>query len=899
MPDTDPAAPNLDGLVAQLVEGLTDPSKLKRLERTIANAIATGNVNADSAIFLAQRELVQDAAWVMEKAENVVGLFVKPLAILMVTHLLGIEATDELLTKGLTGGEGGSVGRAITDVFWAGLQPKNQNIEPSDENALRFMAMVSQLTVNNWYEGLIAEETIEAIPALAGAKAFTELANDLIDHLGINRLMRVALRPIVHSTIATPLEWKTNKTFRTTLLGTGEALRQFTRGRWSREQLFEELARAGYSDDRIEALIAAGVKTISLDDALVLLRAGKWTQNEVVELLKWQGYEEDSARVIVATAAEKRLQSIRDDSLGAIRSSYVKREISDFEFSKFLEAVIYDPAERAAYEVAAQTSRELNISTLSHGEVKDAVEAGIIAFKDYRSWLDRAGYIPDDQLTLELLLRKKLDAKTDIEKHRADVAAERAADKAAKQAIADDKRAQVEAERALHRRGSLADLNRAVVRGLIPIARFTEVLNAQYDPDTVAILVGLVEGDRQTYLAQQELAAQAKQRAARRTIDVGAIEQAVMEEVLSVDDYRARLASLGFEQADINILGDTLAAKLADRQLAQKNRAAADLAAANRSIDLGRFEQLVRKGVRTLQQYDALLDSMNFDDAARAGMVELLQLKIADDNAAADIRRQHAAAGAGGDLTLDQFRRAVLLGLKKPEEFQTFLTTQKLTADAQALLMAELRDDLAQADAARARRAATDGAVGSRALPLATVRRAVQLGVITPDAYELRLIEAGYSSDDVAIEMEMLLTEIASVQAARARRDELNAQADDKGLSLSQVERAVKANVSTLDDYRARAAGLGYSVNDVFTLTNTLQQELDVQADAQARHDVIAAETKTKTLSLGQLDQSVMAGLLTLDDYAANVTKMGYGDDDAELLVSLLSTKLAAKQPAA
>jgi hypothetical protein len=82
--------------------------------------------------------------------------------------------------------------------------------------------------------------------------------------------------------------------------------------------------------------------------------------------------------------------------------------------------------------------------------------------------------------------------------------ASRAAEKKARDAATAAKRAEVEAARALARRGSEADLERAVVRGLIPMARLEEVYAAHYDPDTVAILVAGIEQDRVDYRSSKE-----------------------------------------------------------------------------------------------------------------------------------------------------------------------------------------------------------------------------------------------------------------------------------------------------------------------------------------------------------------------------------------------------------
>jgi hypothetical protein len=127
----------------------------------------------------------------------------------------------------------------------------------------------------------------------------------------------------------------------------------------------------------------------------------------------------------------------------------------------------------------------------------------------------------------------------------------------------------------------------------------------------------------------------------------------------------------------------TAVARQADLDRARAKRREADEAAAHRSIDLGRFEQLVRHGVRTLAQYDALLASLGFDEAARAGMRELLSLKVADDATARRLRAEAATKPAAPGLTLEQVRRAVLLGVQTVDQFESYLLARRYTVDAQ------------------------------------------------------------------------------------------------------------------------------------------------------------------------------------------------------------------------
>src|SRR6185503_19560474 len=715
---------------------------------------------------------------------------------------------------------------ALLGVFGGGQEA----LTPSTAPAQKFMGTMLSFAMEGWLEGWIFEMLSSVVPGIDDIETFAELDDILAEVMGFGRLSRRVLSPLVDATIVTPMEWHVNKTYRPRLLTPGDVTRQVRAGLWSKERGDEELARQGWSDDRIAAFYNSDRKYLSVDDVLFLVREGGWSLADATAYLREQGHDAGTAEWTITAALTKRIAAFRDDSLAAIKSAYANRGISDSEFRTLLQAVVYDPEERNALETAMRTARELNVKGLSPGEAKACVKAGILAMTDYRAALRQDGYTEDAVLALELLLRTEIDERSDLEADRAAALADRAAEKAARARAAAERKVEIEADRALHRRGSLADLERAVVRGLVPMARYAEVLQPEYDGDTIEILVGLVEADRLAYVAQLDRAAEARKRAGVRNIDVGALEQATLTHVISPADFRQRLEQLGFPAGDADLLTATLNARMADTAAAVTKRAEAEAAAKRRSIDLGRYERLVVRGARSLPEYRALLASLGFDDGSQAGMVELLAGEIADAAAARKVRADAAAAALVKDVTLEQMRRAVILGTKTPAEYEQYLLTNKFTTDAQLVLMAELRADVADAADARQRRLDAEAESDRATLPLATVARAARLGLILPGVYQRRLEADHFSPEDVEIDMTLLTFEIAELVAARAKRDAPPPIPDPKGVSLGDLEHAVKLGLRSVDDYQARAFALGYSQEAVQTLVAVLRAEVQTLA---------------------------------------------------------------------
>jgi hypothetical protein len=841
-------------------------------------------------------ELAVKFGELLAKAEEpfmpVIAGFIAPI----VAGLFGTDVDAEAFARRADRGSRGAASAAIVESFMSSLAGDDGGeVPPGDGGAKRIATAAVHATLEGQLQALATSLLSDIVPFEIGH--FDELVNlpeDIIRTLGVSRLVRRAFSPLVDATAATPMKRFANQKYRPNLLAEADIIRAFIAGDYSRDEAGDELAQLGYSDRRQDILLKHATKFLAVADALVLIRDGQYDRQFAIENLRAQGYDQVGAEQAVLVEEVKHLNAIRDDSAAALKAAYVDRRISDGALDTYLSAIYASDEDRSAYVTAWRTIRDVNTKRLSPSEAEACVVAKVLPIAAYREALTLDGYSDEAVIALELLLETKLNANADVEKLRRDKADEAAA---AKQAAADAAKAKADAleqQRALARRGSLAALQRAVVRGLIPTSRYAEVLTPQYDADTVATMIALVEQDRADYVAQQQKAADATKRATLRHIDVGGLQTAYLDNVITLDQVRTQLDALQFDPTDAGILLATMEARKADLDAAKKDRADAAAKAKVKSIDLSKFETLVRRGHRSIAEYAALLGSLGYDAGSVAAMVDLLQLQIADDQAARDARAKAAAKTDAVGLTLEQMRRAVILGAKTADDFSAYLVANKYTLDAQGVLVAELRNDVAEAEAARAKRHAAESAAVDTHAPLATVAQAARLGIIAPDVYEQRLRAAHYTDDDIAIEMDLLAVEIADVQAQRAKAAAAEAKANDPALSLDTLARAVKVGVATMDDYRARAIEIGYSSDEIATLVGVLEQEVQQVQAAEARRAVIEGQLKQRNLSISELDAAVKAGQLTIDQYNARLLTLGYGADDADLLTTLLQLKLAA-----
>lgn len=893
----DPSQPeDVSGLVDNVLAGIAKNYTNDNLKDLIASGLLGAHGGMLSLLFKYGVQLSVKLGKTVHEAEALVLPILAGFVAPMVAGMFGAEVNEAAFASRAASGDRTAASTALADAFLLTLiGDATGEQEPNWDGGKRIAGAALNATLEGWFQAAIPELLSDLLPAdWLHFTAFTKLPEDVIRALGIGRLVRRVLTPIINATATTPLTWATNKEYRPHLLAEATALRAFIRGRWAWDDASEELARIGYNDTRQEELYNEQLKYLTPDDLADLLWWEIIKDDEATQTMRNQGYDETNASKHLKIRSIRREDAIYREAVTVAITTFVEGRISEADLWGVLTSNIQSEHERDLLLGSAKLRQAITAKQLSSADARAAVTAGILAYTDYQEALRRENYTEDAITVLDVLLRTTLDTKKTAAQHKADVAAEKTAAAAAKSAAAAASKQQIEDARALKQQGSIATLEHAVIVGLIPIDRLVQVLTPQFTPGTVQIYVADVTQKKAAYDAQQQQKADAAKRAENKGLPVGTLEQAVYDGIITLDAFTAAVQSKGLGPADAQILTATVTAKKADLDAAKQKRAAADLRAAQKKISLAKADQLVRLGIWSEAQYRQLLASLGFGDADQASLVELLESNIAGAQHGTATRAAILKADPATGLTLEQFRIAVKLGDKSLDQFQTFLVNANYTADQQAVLTDELRQDVQVAEAARLRRQQGDTGASPVPLSLSTATKAARLGIITPDAYAQRLAAAGYSSDDVAIEMELLTTEIAKATAATQKATKAPTPAGGKGLTVTQLLAAVKVGAATPEQYRAAAVAAGLDQDAVNTLMAQLADTLATIADAKNRRATIESGLLAQGVTLTNLEDQVRAGSLTVVDFEGQIVSYGYSDADAQLIGSLLENDLSA-----
>jgi hypothetical protein len=313
----------------------------------------------------------------------------------------------------------------LTGAGIAGLPAFTLSPEQGVEAARRFMGFGMTFAVREANVGVLAE-----MGSIGFLKNFRDYGENMVANLAIGRLMRIALRPLMQVTIADPLTEALNKQYRPKVLSAAQLVTIFHHGGIAQEDILEALARQGYSDRAIAALLETEKTHITADDLELLRRFGLISTADAVAKLTAQGFSVDDAETLLKVIDLRRLDTIARAQADLYQKQFEDGVLDSDLLRASLESLPLTDDEKHLRQVLAATRVELPRKFPTLAQMTSALEEGIVTVGEYDEFLVREGYGPDDAVILRLLALLKT---AKAEEARA-AAAERAKARAEKQA---------------------------------------------------------------------------------------------------------------------------------------------------------------------------------------------------------------------------------------------------------------------------------------------------------------------------------------------------------------------------------------------------------------------------------------------------------------------------------
>jgi len=327
----------------------------------------------------------------------------------VLTEFLGVEVGTDNLPLGIGGADHLARARAIGALLHNQLEsefaPPGGTVVPSTAPAQTFSGLAVNFGLASGIMGLLGG----LVPGGFHVNELRELGEEVATNIGLGRLVRRALTPLVTTLVSNPAQWAINIKYRPTQFKEGELVNPFLGTQLDQATLYNAMHLLGYSDDKIAAFIKMHQKRLRASDVKLLLDHGQWTENQAEDYMKTLGYpvELQPTALLIEELLEERgpIHELVTELLQEVKAG---RKTVD-EFTNVLQGLPYSQPTKDVYAAIATYKANAHKAArphqLSGGELFYAFAAGIVTASDLTDrWTAQGLPAADQDIRLQLWL---------------------------------------------------------------------------------------------------------------------------------------------------------------------------------------------------------------------------------------------------------------------------------------------------------------------------------------------------------------------------------------------------------------------------------------------------------------------------------------------------------------
>lgn len=409
-------------VVSDVVDHEVDPRKRAQLETLGQNDAGWfSNIWANfwAAFFIGLARLMNEIASALDEVLGFVGKFFLlgqgeknsafyDLAGTILEDLTGVPV-DKAALKSSTFGSGRiagmqTFGADLYNLLAQEFAPKNGNLETPDvAPAQIFLGFLMNFAIRQGNIEVLTSLLPEDIRVGDGFRAYGEL---MAKNLGLGRLARMALKPLVTTLVADPLQNSLNAQYRPKRLPKEQAIKAFWRGAISEAQMRKELAEEGYTDARQDWMITDARPILNDREVVHLYLRNVIDQATMNTELGHRGW---SAADILSVLAIERPQMTSQEILDLYIFGQLDRDTAKSE----LLQIGYDVGVAENLIILAEIKAQIVPRKRPlHGRTRTAMQLhkefldGVIDLPEWNTQLTQLGYSLDDiaAMTQDLLI---------------------------------------------------------------------------------------------------------------------------------------------------------------------------------------------------------------------------------------------------------------------------------------------------------------------------------------------------------------------------------------------------------------------------------------------------------------------------------------------------------------
>jgi hypothetical protein len=227
--------------------------------------------------------------------------------------------------------------------------------------------------------------------------------------LGLGRLGRLCLAPLMKILVADPLTYELNAQYRPTLLSEASIMKAWMRGALTTAQRNAILAKWGHPDIDFNQIELDAATLPSITQIVALNRIQASNAPDLPTRLAWSGVpatlQQEYLDGIVALRCEARM----NESISYLQSLFQNRWIDHDDLVLKLRSYGLNDLEIQWTLNKPAIAREYVQKELTLAEIQTGYEEGIIDLSYLDAWATRWGYSPEDRTLLQYLTLAKAD----------------------------------------------------------------------------------------------------------------------------------------------------------------------------------------------------------------------------------------------------------------------------------------------------------------------------------------------------------------------------------------------------------------------------------------------------------------------------------------------------------
>ena len=331
------------------------------------------------------------------------------ISVQVLNEFLGTDFTQQNLPLGLGTGDHLARAQATGSLLMNQLvtefsPPGGAAVGPSTAPAATFAGLAVNFGIASAIMGVIGGMIPET-----HLDELRELGEEVAQNIGLGRLVRRALQPLIQILVANPMTWAINTQYLPTQFSIGELINPYAQTSVDQTHLFAAMNLLGYSNDKIQAIIEMHQKRLNPGDVKLLLDYGSWdqpTSEAYITKLNWPA----ELTPTVLLLEELKEERAWNNKLVAELETEVKNgnvTIDEFEtvirglpYSKPVQDIIIGTVQ---YKVKAHVEKT-KVAHLGYAQLKQAFEQGIATITDLTDRWTAQGYSQADQDILTFLV---------------------------------------------------------------------------------------------------------------------------------------------------------------------------------------------------------------------------------------------------------------------------------------------------------------------------------------------------------------------------------------------------------------------------------------------------------------------------------------------------------------